>query len=226
MAPRVGGRSSGRSLWRQSSRCIGFAIGTPLGAAAALARGRFERAVERACDLVQAFPTFILALAVFSAVRAPSRVYIGCGVCADGVGAVRASGARADARSSRRRVRRGSRGPRARARGRHRAARRAEPARGGRGAARVDGGRRRRERGRASRSWVSARATACRSAAFSIRAWPRCCGRRMCWSSVPRRSSPRAQRCSPPAARCDSASNRRSVETTTTTPRKPWLHLS
>jgi peptide/nickel transport system permease protein len=56
---------------------IGFAIGTPLGAAAALARGRLERAVERACDLVQAFPSFILALAVLSAVRVPSRVDIG-----------------------------------------------------------------------------------------------------------------------------------------------------
>jgi ABC-type dipeptide/oligopeptide/nickel transport system permease subunit len=56
---------------------VGFAIGTPLGAAAALARGRLERGVERACDLVQAFPSFILALAVLSAVRAPSRVHIG-----------------------------------------------------------------------------------------------------------------------------------------------------
>ena len=56
---------------------VGFAVGTPLGAAAALARGRFERAVDRACDLVQAFPSFILALAVLSAVRAPSRVHIG-----------------------------------------------------------------------------------------------------------------------------------------------------
>jgi peptide/nickel transport system permease protein len=55
----------------------GFVLGTPLGAAAAMARGRFERAVERACDLVQAFPTFILALAVLSAVRTPSRVTIG-----------------------------------------------------------------------------------------------------------------------------------------------------
>jgi ABC-type dipeptide/oligopeptide/nickel transport system permease subunit len=56
---------------------VGFAIGTPFGAAAAMARGRFERGVERACDLVQAFPSFILALAVLSAVRAPSRAYIG-----------------------------------------------------------------------------------------------------------------------------------------------------
>ncbi len=57
--------------------CAGFAIGTPFGAAAAMARGRFERGVERACDLVQAFPSFILALAVLSAVRVPSRLYIG-----------------------------------------------------------------------------------------------------------------------------------------------------
>jgi ABC-type dipeptide/oligopeptide/nickel transport system permease subunit len=56
---------------------LGFAVGTPLGAAAALARGRFDRAVDRACDLVQAFPSFILALAVLSAVRAPSRLHIG-----------------------------------------------------------------------------------------------------------------------------------------------------
>ncbi len=55
----------------------GFAVGTPLGAAAAIVRGRFERAVERVCDLVQAFPSFILALAVMSAVRAPSRVALG-----------------------------------------------------------------------------------------------------------------------------------------------------
>jgi peptide/nickel transport system permease protein len=56
---------------------VGFSFGTPLGVAAALVRGRFERVVERGCDLVQAFPTFMLALAVLSAVRAPSRVHIG-----------------------------------------------------------------------------------------------------------------------------------------------------
>jgi ABC-type dipeptide/oligopeptide/nickel transport system permease subunit len=56
---------------------IGFAVGTPLGAAAALARGRTERFVERACDLLQAFPSFIFALAVLGAVRAPSRSHIG-----------------------------------------------------------------------------------------------------------------------------------------------------
>nr|UXE44437.1 hypothetical protein Hi04_10k_c2441A_00010 [uncultured bacterium] len=56
---------------------VGFVLGTPLGAAAALARGRVERLVERLCDLVQAFPSFILALAVLSAVRSPSRVHLG-----------------------------------------------------------------------------------------------------------------------------------------------------
>jgi len=57
---------------------FGFAFGTPLGAAAALAGGRFERAVDRTCDLLQAFPTFLLALAVLSAVRSPSRVHLAC----------------------------------------------------------------------------------------------------------------------------------------------------
>jgi len=55
----------------------GMGLGTPLGAAAALARGRFERAVDRVCDLLQAFPTFLLALAVLSAVRSPTRVHLG-----------------------------------------------------------------------------------------------------------------------------------------------------
>ena len=56
---------------------FGFAIGTPLGAASALGRGRIETVVLRACDLLQAFPTFLLALVVLSAVRAPNRFYIG-----------------------------------------------------------------------------------------------------------------------------------------------------
>jgi peptide/nickel transport system permease protein len=55
---------------------VAFAVGTPLGAAAALARGRFERGVLHVCDLLQAFPTFLLALAVLSAVRVPSRVHL------------------------------------------------------------------------------------------------------------------------------------------------------
>jgi peptide/nickel transport system permease protein len=55
---------------------IGFVIGSPLGAAAGLARGRFERIVTRACDLVQSFPTFLLALVVLSAVRSPGRMHL------------------------------------------------------------------------------------------------------------------------------------------------------
>jgi ABC-type dipeptide/oligopeptide/nickel transport system permease subunit len=54
----------------------GFAVGTPLGAAAALGRGSFERFVARACDLTQAFPSFLFALVVLSAVRTPSRVHL------------------------------------------------------------------------------------------------------------------------------------------------------
>lgn len=56
---------------------VGFCTGTVLGAAAGLARGRAERWVLRVCDLVQAFPSFLLALAVLSAVQTPSRVHIG-----------------------------------------------------------------------------------------------------------------------------------------------------
>jgi ABC-type dipeptide/oligopeptide/nickel transport system permease subunit len=55
----------------------GFAVGAPLGAFAALTRGTTERVVARACDLIQAFPTFLLALVVLSAVRAPSRMHLG-----------------------------------------------------------------------------------------------------------------------------------------------------
>jgi peptide/nickel transport system permease protein len=60
---------------------IGFLVGTPLGAAAGLFRGRFERWTLRACDLVQSFPTFLLALAVLSAVKTPSRLHIGLVFC-------------------------------------------------------------------------------------------------------------------------------------------------
>ena len=56
---------------------VGFVLGTPLGAAAAFARGRFEHAVARTCDLLQAFPTFLLALVVLSAVRTPTRWHLG-----------------------------------------------------------------------------------------------------------------------------------------------------
>jgi peptide/nickel transport system permease protein len=56
---------------------FGFFVGTPLGALAGLLRGRFELVVLRACDLVQSFPTFLLALAVLSAISVPSRLHIG-----------------------------------------------------------------------------------------------------------------------------------------------------
>lgn len=60
---------------------FGFVVGTPLGAAAGIFRGGFERWTLRACDLVQSFPTFLLALAVLSAVRTPSRLHIGLVFC-------------------------------------------------------------------------------------------------------------------------------------------------
>jgi peptide/nickel transport system permease protein len=53
-----------------------FSVGVPAGIAAGLSRGRVERTFERGCDLVQAFPTFLLAVAVLSAVRLPSRIHI------------------------------------------------------------------------------------------------------------------------------------------------------
>jgi peptide/nickel transport system permease protein len=55
----------------------GFSIGAPLGTVAALRGGALERWTLRAADLVQSFPTFLLALAVLSAVRAPTRLHIG-----------------------------------------------------------------------------------------------------------------------------------------------------
>jgi len=46
---------------------VGLVIGAPVGAIAALRRGALERFTDRACDLVQSFPSFLLALAVLSA---------------------------------------------------------------------------------------------------------------------------------------------------------------
>ncbi|HEU4535218.1 MAG TPA: ABC transporter permease subunit, partial [Polyangiaceae bacterium] len=56
---------------------VGFAVGTPLGAWAGFRGSVWERAVGRACDLVQAFPTFLLALTLLAAVRAPTRWHLG-----------------------------------------------------------------------------------------------------------------------------------------------------
>ncbi|HVU03332.1 MAG TPA: ABC transporter permease subunit [Polyangiaceae bacterium] len=55
---------------------FGFVVGTPLGTSAALRGGAVERFTLRAADLVQAFPTFLLALAVLSAVKQPTRVHL------------------------------------------------------------------------------------------------------------------------------------------------------
>jgi peptide/nickel transport system permease protein len=60
---------------------FGFAVGTPLGITAALRGAALERWTLRAADLVQSFPTFLLALAVLSAVRTPSRFHIGLVFC-------------------------------------------------------------------------------------------------------------------------------------------------
>jgi peptide/nickel transport system permease protein len=60
---------------------VGLVIGAPLGASAGLRGGPFATFVARACDLVQSFPTFLLALAVLSVVRAPTRVHMGAVFC-------------------------------------------------------------------------------------------------------------------------------------------------
>lgn len=60
-----------------SVSALGFAIGTPLGTSAALRGGALERWTLRCADLVQSFPTFLLALAVLSAVSVPTRLHIG-----------------------------------------------------------------------------------------------------------------------------------------------------
>jgi peptide/nickel transport system permease protein len=56
---------------------IGFIVGTPLGAAAGLKGGAVERVTLGGCDLVQSFPSFLLALAVLAAVPQPERWHIG-----------------------------------------------------------------------------------------------------------------------------------------------------
>jgi peptide/nickel transport system permease protein len=60
---------------------VGFLVGTPLGAAAGMAGGARATALARACDLVQSFPSFLLALAVLAAVRSPGRLHIGLVFC-------------------------------------------------------------------------------------------------------------------------------------------------
>lgn len=56
---------------------IALCTGTVLGAAAGLAGGAMARAVQRICDLMQAFPSFVLALGVLAAIPRPTRVHVG-----------------------------------------------------------------------------------------------------------------------------------------------------
>jgi peptide/nickel transport system permease protein len=56
---------------------LGCLIGAPLGAFAAMKRGRFELVLGRCCDLFQSFPTFLLALCVLSTVEVPARWHLG-----------------------------------------------------------------------------------------------------------------------------------------------------
>ena len=56
---------------------LALLVGTTLGAWAGLRGGAVARAVQRACDLVQAFPSFVLALGVLSAIARPTRWHVG-----------------------------------------------------------------------------------------------------------------------------------------------------
>ncbi len=51
-------------------------LGTVIGTAATMFGGKADRVLLRICDLVQAFPNFLLALAVLSAVQSPRRWHI------------------------------------------------------------------------------------------------------------------------------------------------------
>jgi len=55
---------------------IALAIGTMIGAAAGLRGGTMARAVQRLCDFMQAFPSFVLALGVLAAIPRPTRVHV------------------------------------------------------------------------------------------------------------------------------------------------------
>ncbi|MGC4070328.1 MAG: ABC transporter permease [Polyangiaceae bacterium] len=55
---------------------VSCAIGSFIGVIAAQRRNIVEHVIVRACDLVQAFPSFLLALAVLSAVAVPERWHL------------------------------------------------------------------------------------------------------------------------------------------------------
>lgn len=52
-------------------------LGAAIGAVAAQRRGRSEQVILRTCDFVQAFPSFLVALAVLAATRVPERWHLG-----------------------------------------------------------------------------------------------------------------------------------------------------
>ena len=55
---------------------VGALVGTALGATASYLGGAAERLLLKTCDLIQAFPNFLLALAVLAAVEKPQRWHI------------------------------------------------------------------------------------------------------------------------------------------------------
>ena len=55
---------------------LGAVVGTLFGAAASYIGGAAERLLLKTCDLIQAFPNFLLALAVLAAVERPKRWHI------------------------------------------------------------------------------------------------------------------------------------------------------
>lgn len=56
---------------------IALLIGLSIGAAAGLRGGGVARVVQRFCDLMQAFPSFVLALGVLAAIPRPTRWHVG-----------------------------------------------------------------------------------------------------------------------------------------------------
>lgn len=56
---------------------VALVVGTTLGAWAGLRGGAVARGVQRFCDFMQAFPSFVLALGVLAAIPHPSRAHVG-----------------------------------------------------------------------------------------------------------------------------------------------------
>ena len=55
---------------------LALVIGTMIGAAAGLRGGTTARVVQRLCDFMQAFPSFVLALGVLAAIPRPTRLHV------------------------------------------------------------------------------------------------------------------------------------------------------